>query len=1232
MSLQTKTYCPVCYREVTASICPVCATPLSSTPHSASRRVSPMKPDTLHVLTDALHRNRHESGLRAVSLANLGLYWWRLGRWRLARMYLEAAMSERPLNPAFLAAVQRQLGMILVRSGEEILGKNLLQQALAAGDFGARREWMRLAIDARDFESAKRFARELETVPYFDFEAHAWRMEIMARQGDPAANDWATLTLLAAIDKDDDTGIAISRRALGLLAKNDYKEARASFEQAAEFFRRTYDIYELGQTLYELGRVCLRYGDLPCARTVLGEAASHFLNLGAIPAYLKTWQFLESLPPDPIDESARVDATRSIVALLWVELMGAWADEQRQTLHKTLLRQGGACEILPEGMLVLFGSQYDLGLMVETGLACYELLKPVVDQNQRDRTPNAPHFRVVAMTGMLPYEEYDLPRTLQTIVRTNFIRQAPADGQMDTILVDDTVYMETETRYDYAMVRGSEQQNPQWWSLITPYQHIKSNILPNRQQLVGKEDLFTAVDAVLDRLGTKKQGVLIMLEGEAGSGKTQLLDILRAEIRSTLPAMLIHLRGHPESRYEPFGVLREWLGEDIEVSTHDPKERQRAYLAAFHNSLLGVLRTRPVLLVIDNVHLLDSASLQALHAIFPLMAHYPLIMLLTSRPEARWQKLLQKVQRALGEQAVRLLLPSAPPPMRDDWPDEVAARRVLDCAAVLGREFSVRVLRQMTAAPDMTRWLLHFQQLKILAPTDDPHIWRFVYSEEREGIYRHLAPTYAALLHGYAWTALRRLDLPTHGHAHEAELHSVALPEMLQRLARVRYFDAPHEALVCYDDALMHQPPPPVTINLMLGRVEMLLEQGQLEAAEQTLRILNRKNHLTDEQYARLLYFQGELLHRYGEIPSLFRIYNNALAHLRADAPSVGMINLQIDLLYALAMARFRNNEIELARALLGTAVFKAEHAHLPYQLARLWLLLAHLHQARSNYQHAWKAIQNTLATQEQLGYRYCMAESHLVAGNLQEMMGSLMKAREHYLLALSRFEDTGNLESALHVRLRLAQGALHEGDFALMAEHLEEALKLAAFSESIMLRVQLHSTYAEGLALQGSLVAAFGQANLGIDLARRFGEKLALSEGYLALAKVARMAHWWDNAKEAVAYALRLIPPDAFALLRLRMVAVLMEVALAQGDLEGFVHAYGLTRDLGPVSGDDLVRARLNLLVGRYRLMQENWNMAAVEVEKAFRTFTRLGASFWLPETRDLLHEIMEKFHAENP
>ncbi|MBZ0304741.1 MAG: hypothetical protein K8I82_01615, partial [Anaerolineae bacterium] len=228
--MQSKTYCPVCYREVAAQTCSVCATPLSVSPNSAARRVSPIKPDTLHALTDALRRHQHETSLRAVSMMNLATYWWRLGRWRTARLYLEAVLSESSLNPAFQAAVQRQLGAILVATGEVALGSQLLRQAMDAGDMGAKREWLRLAITNRRFDEAKQLTRDLESVPYFATEAQAWRIEILARQNDSTANDWATLTLLAAIDKDDDTAIALSRRALGLLSKNNYSEARASLE------------------------------------------------------------------------------------------------------------------------------------------------------------------------------------------------------------------------------------------------------------------------------------------------------------------------------------------------------------------------------------------------------------------------------------------------------------------------------------------------------------------------------------------------------------------------------------------------------------------------------------------------------------------------------------------------------------------------------------------------------------------------------------------------------------------------------------------------------------------------------------------------------------------------------------------------------------------------------------------------------------------------------------------
>ncbi len=1210
----------------------MCATPLN-----AARRT--MTVDTLSTLTDAVRRYQHESPMLTRALLDLAGYWLRLGRWRTARLHLESALAvcdRSKTKPAFLAAIQRQLGLILVRMGEEAAGKRLLHMATRAGDLAGKREWLRLAIDAREFEQAKLLARELEAIPYFQLEGQAWRAEILARQNDAHAAEWATLTLLTALDGDSEISIALTRRALGMVVK-EYKEARQSFEQAIEFFRRANEPYEVAQTLYESGRVSLRFGDTHHARLALGEAAGRFLQMGAVTAYQKTWEFLKSVPVDGDEKLPEAGATHTGVALLWVELSGAWTDATRTSLLEVAVRQGGITEPLGEGLFVLFNTESrNAEMVVETALAFYEILKPLSEQSQRERQKKPLTFRIAAATGMLPYEAHELAQGIETVTRAGFFKHAQqqlSQAPLNTVLVDDPIYLETEAHYEYGLM--PYQNGLRWWTLVTPYQHIKSRILPNRSTLEADyQVVMEAVDGVVTRFISQQQGGLVMLEGLAGSGKTRILDILRAEIRSSVPAMLLQMRGTVETRYEPFGVLRDWLGSDIHVQIIDPQERQRAYITAFHMSLTALLRTRPVLMVIDDVHLMDSATLQALRAILPLMSHYPLMVVMTARPEGnvRWQKLVQRVQRALPERSVRVSLPTRHAPAREAELEalDLTARWILDCAAVLGREFSVRVLRRMAGVPNLAHSLVELAQQNYLEPTDEALVWRFVHSNEWENFYRQLDAPYTQLLHSYAWSALNAMHSPADTHAHLARLHDIARPALLKKLAQVRSFDAPEEALIYYDAALDHHPSEVVRLNLMLGRAEVLLRLGQAEEAEKTLRAINRQQSLTEEQRVRLMLFEGELLSQIGQIPALLKIYSNAMMLLRSDVPSVNNINLQVDVLYAQAMAHFRHGDIEVAKSLLGMAIFKAGDAGLTYQLPRLWQFLARLHQGRGQFQQAWKAASRALEVQEKLDYKFITAESYLLAGNLQEMLGNLKKARDYYLKALSRFEDVGNVESILHVRLRLALVAMYEGQFDALIEQLETALQIAPFAEMVMLRVQIHSTYAEGLALKGDLVRAFQQANSGLELAKQLGDTLSLSEGYLALAKAARTARWWTAARDAVEHAIHLLPKHAYGLLRLRAYVMLMEILLGNGQIEAFVRVYNLTRDIGETPGDDLTRARLHLLVGRYRMSQENWNMAAVEVEKAYRRLKNMGATYWLEEARELLREINERFTSE--
>jgi hypothetical protein len=82
------------------------------------------------------------------------------------------------------------------------------------------------------------------------------------------------------------------------------------------------------------------------------------------------------------------------------------------------------------------------------------------------------------------------------------------------------------------------------------------------------------------------------------------------------------------------------------------------------------------------------------------------------------------------------------------------------------------------------------------------------------------------------------------------------------------------------------------------------------------------------------------------------------------------------------------------------------------------------------------------------------------------------------------------------------------------------------------------------------------------------------------------------------------------------------MELALAQEDSEAFIQAWAAAREI-TLDDDTFIRARIQLMLGRYRATQNEWNDAARELEQAGKAFATMSATFWQQRAKSELRDI---------
>ncbi len=166
--------------------------------------------------------------------------------------------------------------------------------------------------------------------------------------------------------------------------------------------------------------------------------------------------------------------------------------------------------------------------------------------------------------------------------------------------------------------------------------------------LVGREKELAAVDALVERLvqrpireSADRRGALVVVQGEAGSGKTRFLSESkrRAQVRGILSALVTCGAGTPA--FQPIAEAISLLGAAETPlpppggfdTTSSEKARLRAADAAF-SSLAARAESSPVALFLDDAHLADEGTAAVCEAIARNASGVPgLQLVLAYRPE-----------------------------------------------------------------------------------------------------------------------------------------------------------------------------------------------------------------------------------------------------------------------------------------------------------------------------------------------------------------------------------------------------------------------------------------------------------------------------------------------------------------------------------------------------------------------------------------------------------------------
>jgi tetratricopeptide (TPR) repeat protein len=156
---------------------------------------------------------------------------------------------------------------------------------------------------------------------------------------------------------------------------------------------------------------------------------------------------------------------------------------------------------------------------------------------------------------------------------------------------------------------------------------------------VGREAELALSAAAVCQL-SEGQASVLAIEGEAGIGKTRLVQSIVDDARSRGVAAFCG-QAHPFERTRPFGVVAAAL--DLSRRSPDPRKAAVGALLAAGDIQYRVVEEivdlvdkscaeRPVLLVAEDLHWADSASLLAILSVVRQLPLAPLLVVVTTRP------------------------------------------------------------------------------------------------------------------------------------------------------------------------------------------------------------------------------------------------------------------------------------------------------------------------------------------------------------------------------------------------------------------------------------------------------------------------------------------------------------------------------------------------------------------------------------------------------------------------
>jgi adenylate cyclase len=386
---------------------------------------------------------------------------------------------------------------------------------------------------------------------------------------------------------------------------------------------------------------------------------------------------------------APTDGETKKVTVLFADISGFTALAERlgpEELHENMRAawdaiaveiraSGGLIEkYIGDAVVAVFGAVDDeIDHPARAQRSALAILGALDRENQRiaERTGRSLALRVgvntgLAVAGAIGDKESEFGVLGDAVNVAARLEQAAEPGE---VLVGDATYRLTPSEFAYephppVAAKGKSAPVVAWRLL-----RVETASKDRRRALVGRDqEVGLLLDALDEALAGK--GHIVSIVGEAGLGKTRLVDELLADPRA-LGARVARARCSPYDAHRAYGAISDLLRRLLAIGTNAPTEiahrmltetvpgmepeaaklvlaalgysltlpplsgetRRKLLDRAIRDLILRVARTQPVIIALSEVQWADAASQELLAALAPALAGTAALFVTTYRPE-----------------------------------------------------------------------------------------------------------------------------------------------------------------------------------------------------------------------------------------------------------------------------------------------------------------------------------------------------------------------------------------------------------------------------------------------------------------------------------------------------------------------------------------------------------------------------------------------------------------------